>query len=384
MHYYERNIADIKNEYTDFLIHIISPLIYEGIKSMYKKAVETDLKFKEMSKQNINVNNPGTLKLFQHFLKNIPTLNINLIESEMIRIRDSSKHADIFEKLIKAVIKSNIILLTFNASGKKCKIVNEKFHEKIDIKMFIHKIYIEAARQIYNNPELFWHEFPTVEIKRNQRICIDIINKAINVAIKEILPMADILAEYLRNDYIEETDETKLNNIKHMMNQNAEDNINYFDEGDKKVLITEENVIEENYNNINNADNDAIQTNINDIENLLNDNNINANNNPSINSEEYKSKLNNINQNTFNSRTNSRINSRINNNIQQHNPISESKLEGPQGGENKQIQNTQIQNKQIQNTQIQPQLTENIDENNINIVKNNINDNDNYINAFFN
>ena len=59
----------------------------------------------------------------------------------MIRIRYGSKHADIFEKLIKAVIKSHIILLTFNASGKKCKIVQEKFHEQIDCKLFIHKIY---------------------------------------------------------------------------------------------------------------------------------------------------------------------------------------------------------------------------------------------------
>ena len=58
MHYYERNIADIKAEYTDFLIHIISPLIYEGIKSMYKKAYEADLKFRELAKQNPNVNNP--------------------------------------------------------------------------------------------------------------------------------------------------------------------------------------------------------------------------------------------------------------------------------------------------------------------------------------
>jgi hypothetical protein len=367
MHYYEKNIADIKHEYTEFLIHIVSPLIYEGIKSMYNKAVDTDLKFKELSKQNQNINNPGILKLFQHFLKNIPTLNINLIESEMIRIRDSSKHADIFEKLIKAVIKSNIILLTFNASGKKCKIVNEKFHEKIDIKMFIHKIYIESARQIYNNPELFWHEYPTIEIKRNQRICMDIINKSINIAIKEILPLSDIITEYLKNDYIEETEETKINNIKQMLNRNAEDNINYFDEDDKKVLLTEEN----NMNNVNNInemnnmndinDNNVIQTNINDIENLLNDdqnNNIkdNITSMNEINDEEFKSKINAISRNSFDSR-------KIKSSVDIKQPIQE----------------LSVKKEDVK----KPQLTENLDENNINIVKNNINDNE-YINAFFN
>ena len=140
MHYYERNISDIKTEYTDFLIHIVSPLIFEGIKSMYEKSIQQEAKYIELSKENVNLKNPGVFKIFQHFLKNIPTLNQNLIESEMIRIRDSSKHADIFEKLIKAVIKSNIILLTYNASGKQCKLVNEKIHEKIDCKMFIHKM----------------------------------------------------------------------------------------------------------------------------------------------------------------------------------------------------------------------------------------------------
>jgi len=166
MHYYERNIADINNEYTTFLIYIITPLIYEGIKSMYDKCLEKEKEYIELSKKNINVKNPGILKIFQHCLKNIPNLNINLIETEMIRIRDSSKHADIFEKLIKAVIKSQIILLTYNASGKQCKIVNEKIHEKIDPKIFIHKIYIESAKQFYNNPELFWHAYSNIELKK--------------------------------------------------------------------------------------------------------------------------------------------------------------------------------------------------------------------------
>ena len=44
-----------------------------------------------------------------------------MIEAEMIRIRDSSKHADIFEKLIKAVLKSNIILLIKAYLKKKHK-----------------------------------------------------------------------------------------------------------------------------------------------------------------------------------------------------------------------------------------------------------------------
>ena len=45
MHYYEKNISDIKTEYTDYLIYLISPLIYEGIKSMYNSALEQEQKY---------------------------------------------------------------------------------------------------------------------------------------------------------------------------------------------------------------------------------------------------------------------------------------------------------------------------------------------------
>lgn len=204
MHYYERNIVEIKTEYTDFFINMVAPLIYEGIKSIYFRAIETEKQYEEAANRNIAFKNPGVLKIFQHFLKGVPALNVNLIESEMIRIRDSSKHADIFDKLVKAVIKSNIVLLTYNASGKECKLVNEKFHEKVDVNNFIHKIYIECAIQFYASPELFWDKYPTIELQKNKREAINIINECIREAIIKILPLEQILVEYLKNDYIKD------------------------------------------------------------------------------------------------------------------------------------------------------------------------------------
>jgi hypothetical protein len=335
MHYYERNIADINQEYTTFLTHILTPLIYEGLKSMYDKSIEKEKEYIELSKNNIKVKNPGILKIFQHCLKNIPSLNINLIECEMIRIRDSSKHADIFEKLIKAVIKSHIILLTYNASGKQCQLVNEKIHEKIDCKIFIHKIYIECARQFYNNPELFWHGYTNIELKKNQKDCLDIIEKSIKISIKEIIPMQDILTEYLKNDYIIEPLQNRTQKIKEMLEKNPEDDINFFDDEDKKVLITEEELDINNNNNF-------INENINDIENLLREasvknEQINENmdkqmnekqednntekqlNEPSINEEEYKDKIANFGIKSKNSKIQKLSPQNLNNNIKINN-----------------------------------------------------------------
>ncbi len=239
-HFYERNIVEIKNEYTTFLTNIMTPLVYEGIKAVYDKAKKLEEQFLEKEKVNPEVKNPGIFKIFQACLRDIPNLNNYSIEVETNRIKEKSKCSDIFEDLIKAVIKSNIILLTYNASGKKCKLVNEKYHETIDIKNFIHKVYIESAKTFYNNPELFWHKFSTIEIKRNQRESYELIRNCIIEAIRKMLPVKLILEEYLKNDYIEEPEsEKKYSEIKSMINK------------DMKILDSHENSYEE-YEDVNN------------------------------------------------------------------------------------------------------------------------------------
>ncbi len=239
-HFYERNIVEIKNEYTTFLTNIMTPLVYEGIKAVYDKAKKLEEQFLEKEKVNPEVKNPGIFKIFQACLRDIPNLNNYSIEVETNRIKEKSKCSDIFEDLIKAVIKSNIILLTYNASGKKCKLVNEKYHETIDIQSFIHKVYIECAKTFYNNPELFWHKFSTIEIKKNQRESHELIRNCIIEAIRKMLPVKLILEEYLKNDYIEEPEsEKKHSEIKSMLNK------------DIKILDSQENSFEE-YDDVNN------------------------------------------------------------------------------------------------------------------------------------
>jgi hypothetical protein len=240
MHYYERNIVEIKTEYTDFFINMISPLVFEGMKSIYMRAVELEKTYEEAARKNVAFKNPGVLKLFQHFLKGVPSLNVNLIEAEMIRIRDSSKHADIFDKLIKAVIKSNIVLLTYNASGKECKLVNEKFHEKIDINNFIHKIYIECAIQFYNNPELFWDKYPPIEIQKNKRDAINIIKSCVREAIIKILPLEYILVEYLKNDYIQNPDLNHEQRVRKLLLE-EDKQINLYDENMPPLIDPRDN-----------------------------------------------------------------------------------------------------------------------------------------------
>jgi hypothetical protein len=201
-YFYELNASEIKREYTTFLINIMAPLVYEGIKSVYTFSLNAHKEFQERGKHDPNIKSPGILKIFQLSLKEIPTLNNNSIEMETNRIKSGCKCADWFDDLVRAVIKSYIVLLTLSHPQKRSEILNEKYHEKIEISDFIHKCYIESARLIYNNPELFWHEFPPLEIKRNQREACELIKQAINEAIRLTVPMKLVLKEYLDDDYM--------------------------------------------------------------------------------------------------------------------------------------------------------------------------------------
>ena len=203
-HFYERNIVDIKMEYLTYLTDVLVPLIYEGIQSTYNYATEQCNKLDELVQLNPNIKNPGIIKIFQSCLKEIPSLSAIAIEEETKRIKEFSRCSEWFDDLVKAVIKSYIVLLTYNTSGKTCKLVNEKYHEKININEFIHKCYIECSMTFFNNPELFWTGHSKEIIQTCRTMSYKYIKQAIIDAIHKMLPIKAILQEYLQNDYIVE------------------------------------------------------------------------------------------------------------------------------------------------------------------------------------
>jgi len=309
-HFYERNIVEIKEEYTTFLINIITPFLYEGIKSLYDQAIIKHEEFEEEAKKRPNIKSPGILRLFQIFLKDVPSLNNNKIEDETNRIKNNSKCSSWFDDLIRAVIKSNIVLLTFSSSKNKSEIIKEKFHENVNVCNFVHKCYIECARSIYNYPELFWHKFPTLEIKRNQREICNIINTSIKEAIRKILPMELILKEFLKNEYIRDSEynisnknnESQYINIKSMIDKDLHNNSQSSNDDD--VSDPEDNLLNNtddlhNYNN----HNDNINHNIIHNDNI-NHNNINHNNNINNNNSNNDDDDNNDDDNDNNDNDN--------------------------------------------------------------------------------
>lgn len=180
-------LVETKNEYTTHLINILTPLIFEGIQSIYREAQEI-------------AGPDNVLKIFQSFLKRIPKWNQSLIEKETNRIINSSHSYGWLNDLIKATLKANLIVLMYNPTCKTQSKVDSSFYANADINDFIHKIYIECAREIWNNPYLLYHNYPPIEIKRNQRDCMGIIKDCIKEAIRKLLPVKHILKIYLGED----------------------------------------------------------------------------------------------------------------------------------------------------------------------------------------
>ena len=202
-------LVETKKEYTIHLINVLTPLIYEGIASIYEEAK--------------NNTADEELRLFQGLLRKIPSWNEYLIEQETNRIVKISSKGNIIEDLIKAVIKSNIMLLTNTPPDKK---ENIRINHDITTSKFIHNSYIEVARNIFQNPYLFYHKYNSFELKKNQREANEVIKKSIEQSIRKLLPMNIILQNYLgdsfehqSNDFQNSIPDSEYNKLRHLLNK---------------------------------------------------------------------------------------------------------------------------------------------------------------------
>ena len=230
-------IVERRNEYTIQLVNILSPLLYEGFDSIYKDTIAL--------KSNNQTNK--ILKTFQQFIKKIPSWNENIITMETNRILSQSRCEWLLD-LIKAVIKSNIILLSSNNVHEDFKV--DSSYLDINLSNFIHNCYIECARQFYNMPYLFSRNFKPIDRKKNQKECLSIIDLCIREAIRKNLPVHNILKQYLgmevpqtednqisENDNSEEYKSGIKNKLSAFINPNVVDNFRDSDDSSSSSLI---------------------------------------------------------------------------------------------------------------------------------------------------
>ena len=177
--------AQAKVEYTAQLIDVLYPHIFDGVKSIYDES-----KLLYRSKKT------PILLIFRELLEKVPIWNSEIIESECNRIINNS-NCDWIDDLITAVFISHTKILTSigpNQSFNKINITIPKSSS------FIHKCYINTAREIWKNPYLFNESVPGYEFQKNNNEIEEIIKKCIENTIRNSLPIKDILKEHLEGE----------------------------------------------------------------------------------------------------------------------------------------------------------------------------------------
>lgn len=184
-------LSESKNEYSARLLNILSPLIIEGIKSIFNDAVKICSENEEDEKY---------LMTFQNFLTRVPKWNSMLVDEECKRIQNSSA-CTYLEDLLTCVHITHLKLLTSVRVSQKQK--------KIDIDIpklstFIHKIYIHLARKIYSNVYLFERDIMPLQYQKNMRECELLCRESILSVIRESIPVEKILRAYIDETVDEE------------------------------------------------------------------------------------------------------------------------------------------------------------------------------------
>lgn len=170
-------VVEAKHQYTIQLIDTLSPFIYQGFKNLFMSCK----------------NSPGALKKFQEKLCNVTKWNQDIIDNEYDRIVRTSK-CEWIDKLIEVIFICNVKILTTISDGKKT------FNIKIpEIKNFIHKCYIETARNLYIDPRIIDDSVDNNNLKK----CLDVISKSIEKTIYNLIPQQEIIEKCLSNDEME-------------------------------------------------------------------------------------------------------------------------------------------------------------------------------------
>jgi len=189
-------LSQAKNEYSSRLINILSPLIIQGIKSIFNEALELCVENEEGDKY---------LMTFQNFLSRVPRWNANIITEEKDRIIKESK-CNYLEDLLTCVHISQVKILT------SIRVSNNQ--KKIDIDIpsindFIHKVYINFARKLYSNIYLFEKDIMPLDYQKNMRECDILCRESMLNVIRDSMPIENILRAYMdetvHEEIIEET-----------------------------------------------------------------------------------------------------------------------------------------------------------------------------------
>lgn len=226
------SLHESRNEWCARLLTILTPLVIEGFRAIFDESIKLCKDNREMDKY---------LMTFQNLITRVPKWNASIIETERKRIIERS-HCSYLEELVTCVHIIQLKLLTAMRVGQRQK--------KIDINIpklddFIHKAYIHTARKIYKNVYLFEINAQPLQVQKNNRELEVIVQECILNAVRESIPIENILKAYM-DETVEEdvVEEIKEQVVEQTPPVNARGESEYIAEETAKTIATPVSVLE--------------------------------------------------------------------------------------------------------------------------------------------
>lgn len=251
------NLNESRNEWCSRLVSIFTPLVNEGIRSIFKEAWDVCVNEDEANKY---------LMTFQNYLSRIPKWNNDIIANERDRIVDRSK-CNYLEDLVTCVHIIQLKILTCIRVGNKQKQIDISI-PKIDD--FVHKVYIHTARKLYSNVYLFEKNISPLQQQKNNRELEVIIQECILTAIRDSIPTEEIIRAYM-DESVEQEEEIIIEDV-----EEKEEEVKPEEEVKAEEEVKEEEAVPETVPSIQDKDDNEVVTRLtfNDIDSVLDENDV--------------------------------------------------------------------------------------------------------------
>lgn len=184
-------LSEAKNEYSCRLLSILTPVVIDGVKSIFNDAERLCIENDEVDKY---------LMTFQNFLSRVPKWNESLIEEECSRII-SSTGCNYLEDLITCVHIAQLKVLTSVRVSQKQKKIDLDIPK---LSLFVHQVYSSFARKLYKNVYLFEKIITPLQYQKNMRECEILCKESILEIIRSSIPVEKILRSYIDETVDEE------------------------------------------------------------------------------------------------------------------------------------------------------------------------------------
>lgn len=251
------NLQESRNEWCARLTGILTPLVIQGIRSIFDESWSMCVTNNEVSKY---------LMTFQNLLCRVPKWNSIIIENEIKRIIEKSG-CNYLEDLITCVHIIQLKVLTSVRVGNRQKQIDISIPK---LEHFVHKVYINVARKTYMNVYLFEKNTNPLQIQKNNRELELIVQESILITIRDSIPTEAIIRAYL-DESIEHEEEVTIENVENpVLAGNKSEDVNVNDEP-SELPHNSDNDVPEIVPSIKNIDNEPIinRLSFNDTDSIL-------------------------------------------------------------------------------------------------------------------